>query len=133
MNSDKNWKNLISVIIRDLFVASFILFIIFSFLEIIKPKIILNYLDLNIYFLVMILFGLVTIIYFKPEPKEIKHLNFLDYSAIILFSILIGILSFYLTRTIGWLSILVGLIGAVICYYFVIKNYEIPASARLFN
>ena len=123
INLDKNVTNIFLIIIRDLFLAAFSLFVVFTVLEIVKPKIILNYLNLDIYFFVMLGLGLITIYYFEPEVKEIKELKFLDYTAIILFSILAGIFCFYLTRSIGWLSILVGTVGAVICYLFVTTDY----------
>ncbi|MCX6743248.1 MAG: hypothetical protein NT116_03345 [Candidatus Parcubacteria bacterium] len=124
MNSDKKFQNAIKLIIRDLFVASFLLLVIFSFLEIIKPKIILNYLNFNVFFLAILILGVITILYFEPEPKEVKKLNFLDYSAIILFSILVGIFCFYLTRGIGWLSVLVGIASIIICYLFITTDYR---------
>ncbi|MCX6745992.1 MAG: hypothetical protein NTX00_03145, partial [Candidatus Parcubacteria bacterium] len=71
----------------------------------------------------MLVLGLITIYYFEPEQRELKKLNYLDYTAIILLSILAGIFCFYLTRSIGWLSILVGTVGAVICYLFVTTDY----------
>ena len=124
MNLDKNFKNTIKIIIRDLFLASFLLLVIFSFLEIIKPKIILNYLNFNIFFLVVIFLGVITVLFYEPEKNEIKKLKILDYSTIILFSILVGIFCFYLTRSIGWLSILVGLVSAIILYFLILTNYN---------
>ncbi|MFA5187892.1 MAG: hypothetical protein WC460_00845 [Patescibacteria group bacterium] len=116
---DKNWKNILMVIFRDLFLASFFLFAVFTLMEIIKPKIILNYLNLDIYFFAMLILGALTVMYFAPEQGEIKKLNFLEHTAIILFSVVVGILVSYLTRTLGWLGILVGLACAVICYFFI--------------
>ncbi len=125
MNLDKKYINIILIIIRNLFLASFLLLATFSFLEIIKPKIILNYLNFNIFFLVVLILGVITIFYFEEEKKGPKKLNFLDYSAIISFSILVGIFCFYLTRAIGWLSILVGIVSMIICYLFVRNlNYD---------
>jgi len=124
INLDKNIKNIFLIIIRDLFLAAFFLFVVFTVLEIIKPKIIMNYLNLDIYFFAMLVLGLITIYYFEPAPKEIKELKFLDYSTIILFSVLSGFFCFYLARTIGWLSILVGTVSAVICYLFITTDYR---------
>ena len=67
----------------------------------------------------MIFFGIITVLYFEPEKKEQKKISFWAKSALILLSILIGILFFYLTRAIGWLSIMVGIASAII-YYFII-------------
>ena len=124
MNSDKKLQNAIKLIIRDLFVASFLLLVIFSFLEIIKPKIILNYLNFNIFFLVVIFLGVITVLFYEPEKNGIKKLKILDYSTIILFSILVGIFCFYMTRGIGWLSVLVGIVSIIICYFSIIINYQ---------
>jgi hypothetical protein len=124
MNLDKKFKNIILIIVRDLFVASFLLLAIFSLLELIKPKIILNYLNFNLFFLVVLILGVITVLYFEPEYKEVKKLNFLDYSAIILFSVLIGIFSLYLTRAISWPSILVGVVGTVISYLLITIDYR---------
>ncbi|MFC1598740.1 hypothetical protein ACFL2U_01905 [Patescibacteria group bacterium] len=112
------------VIIRDLFVAFFILFIIFSVLELIKPKIVLNYINLDLFLVILFLLGIVVILFFPQEKKNTKKLHFLDYSMISLFSILVGILLFYLTRELGLLNILVGLAGFIICYFFIILNYK---------
>jgi len=112
------------IIIRDLFVAIFIVFIIFSFLELIKPRIILNYINLDLLLLVLLVLGVVVILFFPQEKKIQKKLHFLDYSTIFLFSCLIGILLFYLTRELGMLNILIGLVGFIICYFFIILTYK---------
>jgi len=124
MNLDKKFKDIILIIIRDLFVASFLLLAIFSLLEIIKPKIILNYLNFGVFFSAVLILGIITVIYIEPENKEVKQLKALDYSAIILFTILVGIFCFYLTRAIGWLSVLVGIVGIIICYLFITTDYR---------
>jgi len=122
MNLDKNLKNLILTIIRDLFLAAFALLIVFTFLEIVKPKIILNYLNFDIFLLLVLILGIITILYYEPAEKAGQKLKFLDYSTICLFSILVGILCLYLTRAIGWLSILVGLVSAVICFNLILNS-----------
>jgi hypothetical protein len=122
MNLDKNLKNLILLIIRDLFLAAFVLLIVFTFLEIVKPKIILNYLNLDIFLLVVLILGIITILYYEPAEKAGQKLKFLDYSTICLFSILVGILCLYLTRAIGLLSILVGIVSAVICFNLILNS-----------
>ncbi len=122
MNFSKNLKLFLSTIIRDLFLLAFILFIIFSFLEILKPRIILNYLNLDFYLFILILLGVITIFFHPQEEKKAKELKLLEYTTIVLLSVLVGILIFYLTRGIGVLSILIGIVSAVICYLFIILN-----------
>ena len=119
----KNKKTLL-IIIRDLFLVAFVLLIVFSFMELLKPRIITNYLNLDIYLLILLLLGIISISFYSQEKKEISRLKLLDYSTIILFSILVGILIFYLIREIGVLSMLVGIISAIICYLFIILNYK---------
>ena len=116
-------KNLL-IIIRDLFVAFFILFIVFSVLELIKPRIVLNYINLDLFLIVLFLLGITVILFFPQQKKQSKKLHFLDYSTIFLFSILVGIFTFYLTRELGLLNIMVGLIGFIISYFFIISTYK---------
>ena len=117
-----NFKNnkFFLTIIRDLFIAFFGLFVIFAFLELFKPRIVANYLNLDIFLFLLLLLGAAAIM-LQPQPQEKKgcKLKFLDYPAIILFSVLAGVLISHLTREIGILSILIGVASTVICYYFI--------------
>ncbi len=116
-------KDQILIIIRDLFVILFILFIVFSFLELLKPRIILNYLDLDLYLLILILLGIITALY-SPLPVQENKLKFYDYLTIFLLAILIGFVLIYLTSQLGYLSILIGLAGFVICFFFIILIFK---------
>jgi len=69
--------------------------------------------------MVLILLGVITIIYNPLEKKDYK-IKFFDYFSISCFSILIGFLLIYLTRGIGFLSILIGLVGVIISYLLII-------------
>jgi hypothetical protein len=117
-------KDRLLFIARDLFLGLFVLLAVFNFLEIIKPRIVTSYVNLDYFLLALVLLGLITVFYYQPVAKEIKKLNFLDYLTIILFSILIGIFGIYLTKGLGYLSILVGLATAIISYYFIILCYK---------
>ncbi len=117
-------KNLLFAIARAVFLGLYFLFSIFAVLEIIKPRIVTNYINLSLLMFGLIILGVITIFYFQPEQKEVKKLNFLDYSTIILFSVFIGIFTAYLTRQIGWLAILVGLATVIISNYFTILCYK---------
>lgn len=107
------------IIARDLFVILFILFIVFSFLELLKPKIILNYIDLNLYLLILILLGIITAVY-NPLVEQKNKLKFNDLKTIFLLAFLIGLLMVYLTGRIGYLSLLVGLTSFIICFFFIL-------------
>lgn len=117
-------KNVLAVISRDLFLTLFVLFFIFSFLELLKPRIITNYINLDIFLFILVLSGVFTIIFFPQAAKISQKLKFYDYSTIILFSVLIGILIFYLSRGIGLLSFLVGIVSAIITYLFIVLNLK---------
>jgi len=117
-------KNLILVIIRDLFFGALTLFSVFSVMEIIKPRIVLNYINLDVFLLIVIVLGIITVIYYQPKPKEGVKLKFWENLTIILISVLIGIASVYLAKNIGYLSILVGLATAIISYYLLILCLE---------
>ncbi len=121
-----NFKNnkVLAIIIQDLFLAFLVLFLIFSLLELLKPRIITNYINLNIFLLLLILLGVIAILFQPEEKKEIKKLNFLDYSTIILFCVLVGVLIFYLIRAVGILSILIGIASAIISCFFIILIYK---------
>ncbi|HDQ22809.1 MAG TPA: hypothetical protein ENN28_02420 [Candidatus Uhrbacteria bacterium] len=121
-----NFKDnkILPAVVRDLFLAGFVLLVIFSFLELFKPRIVTNYLNLDIFLFFLLLLGAVAIMHQRQEKKKIKKLNFLDYSTICLFSVLVGILIFYLTRTTGIFSFLIGLAGVVICYFFIRETME---------
>jgi peptidoglycan/LPS O-acetylase OafA/YrhL len=118
-----NNKSLL-IITRDLFTAFFLLFIIFSVLELIKPKIVLNYINQDLFLVILFLLGISVILFFPQENKKPKKLKFLDYSTIFLLAVLVGILLFYMTRELGIFNILIGLIGFIICYFFMILTYK---------
>jgi len=117
-------KSLILVIIRDLFFGGLALLAVFSAMEIIKPRIVLNYINLNMFLLGVIILGVITVVYYQPQPKEGIKLKFWGNLAMILISVLIGIASVYLSKNIGYLSILVGLATAIISYYLIILCSE---------
>ena len=112
-------KQLLLVVCRDLFLVLYILFIVFSFMELLKPKIVLNYINLDLYLFLLLIFGVITIIYFPLTKKDNKFL-FRDYLTVILISLLLGLLVVYLTKAIGFLSILIGIVSAIISYLFII-------------
>jgi hypothetical protein len=124
INFKSETKNLILGIIRDLFFGGVVLLAIFSLMEIIKPRIVLNYINLNIFLLVVIVLGVITVIYFQPQAKEIMKLKFWGKLTVILIAILIGIASIYLTKNFGYLSILVGIATGLISYYLMILCLE---------
>ena len=72
-----NFKNnyLLSRISRDLFLTAFLLFIIFVFLELLKQGIIINYINLEIYLLLLFLLGIGNILLSQPVKKNPK-INF---------------------------------------------------------
>ncbi|MCX6744218.1 MAG: hypothetical protein NTX82_01705 [Candidatus Parcubacteria bacterium] len=117
-------KNLFLIIIKDVFLAFYFLLIIFFVMEIVKPRIVTSYISLDLLMFGLIILGIITIFYYQPKAKEVKKLNFLDYSTIILFSVLIGIFTAYLVRQIGILAGLVGLVSAIISYYFATLIYK---------
>ncbi|MBD3360085.1 MAG: hypothetical protein GF365_05275 [Candidatus Buchananbacteria bacterium] len=116
-------KEKVLIITRDLFITLFILFIFFSFLELLKPKIILNYIDLDLYLLVLILLGIITALY-SPLPLKENKLKFYDYLTIFFLAILIGFVLIYLTSQLGYLSVLIGLSGFIICFFFIILIFK---------
>lgn len=124
INFKPETKNIILIIVRDAFLAFYFLLAAFSVMEIIKPRLVTGYINLNLFMFSLIILGMITIIYFQPQNKEVKKLEFLDYSTIILFSVLVGIFASYLTRQIGTLAILVGIISFIISAYFIILNFK---------
>lgn len=111
------------IIIRDLFIVLFVLFIIFSFLELLKPQIVFNYLDLNLYILILIILGSITALY-GPLKEQQVNLKFSDYKTILLLSILIGLFIIYASRGIGYLSILVGLASFIMCFFLILLIFK---------
>ncbi len=121
-----NFKNnkIFLLSLKYLFLILFILFIVFSFFELLKPRIITNYLDLNVYLLFLIFLGVITVLFQPQQQSETKSLNFFDYFTIFLFSVLIGLAIYYFIQTAGFISILVGIAGSVIAYFFIILTYK---------
>ena len=117
-------RNLLLIIIKDIFLGFYFLLILFAVMEIIKPRIVTSYIDLSLLMFGLMILGVITIFYYQPAQKELKKLNFLDYSTIVLFSVLIGIFTTYLVRQIGILAGLVGLVSTIISYYFVTLIYK---------
>lgn len=124
INIKPETKNLILVIIRDLFFGSLALLVIFSAMEIIKPRIVLNYINLDVFLLAVAFLGIITVVFYHPEIKEKIKLRFWEKISLILISIIAGIATIYLSKHIGYLSILVGLAATIICYYLTILCLE---------
>jgi NADH:ubiquinone oxidoreductase subunit 2 (subunit N) len=123
INFKQETKDFIFAVIRYLFLFCSVLFVIFSFAELVKPRIILSYLNLDVFLLILIILGALSIL-MSSSAKPSQKLEFLDHSAIILFSILFGILILYLARNLGLLCILLGIASAIICYFFIILNFK---------
>lgn len=124
INFKPETKNLILVIIRDLFFGSLALLAIFSFMEIVKPRIVLNYINLDIFLLAVIFLGVITAVMYQPPAMEKSKLKFWGNLTVLLISVLIGIACVYLAKSIGFLSILVGIATAIISYYLIILCLE---------
>jgi len=108
--------------IRNAFVIGFVLLLIFIIMEVIKPKIVVTYLDLNWLAGIILVLGIITVLLHPENQSEPCKLRFLDYSAIILLSLLIGLGVYFLTSWIGLMNIAVGIVSAVIGYLFIIFN-----------
>jgi hypothetical protein len=112
------------IIVRDLFVAGFILFFVLSVMELIKPRIVMNYLNLDLYLLLLIFVGAITIM-FEPESNYVKvSLSFYDHLTIFIFAILIGVGAIFFLKNLGFISILIGLLSVVISYFTIILVYK---------
>lgn len=118
-----NKKNLF-VIIRDLFLTGFILFFVLAGLELIKPKIVLNYINLDLYLLLLLFIGAVSIMLNADSDTAKPILSFYDYLTILLFAVLIGVGTIFFLKDLGFLSILVGLIGTSVSYFSIILIYK---------
>lgn len=110
-------------VIHDIFIALFVLFVVFVFLELIKPRIVLNYINLDIHLLLLIIFGVLATMIYPLEAKENK-IKFWEYVAVFSLAVFLGISAIYFSRGIGWLSILVGLSSFIIAYFFIILNLK---------
>ena len=105
--------------IRQVFVIGFVLLAIFIIMELIKPKIVATYIDLNWLAGIILALGIITVLLHPENQSEPRKLRFWDYSAIILLSILVGLGVYFLTSGIGLMSIAVGIVSAVVCYLFI--------------
>ena len=117
-------KKIMLIITRDLFLVFYFLAMAFSALEAVKPRLVTNYISLDLFFLLLLAFGLITIAYYPAEECGVGKLKFLDYLTVLLFSVAAGTFTVYLTRQLGWLALLVGLVSSVIYYYFIISCCE---------
>lgn len=110
-------KDFILIIIRDLFGAAFGLFLIFCLLEIIKPRIVTNYINLSWLLLALIIIGFVTFHFYQPYAKQVRNFGYLEILALALISSLTGIAVIFLTHALGYLSLAVGLATIIITYF----------------
>ncbi|MDD5341297.1 MAG: hypothetical protein PHC97_02560 [Patescibacteria group bacterium] len=123
-NLPDNFKKIILIIIRDLFLAMFAILTIFAFIEYFKPRIFLNYINLGIYLAILLILGAITVLFYPKEEGEQKKMKFLDYSTMILLSTLFGIFVIYFLQGMGYLSILVGACAAIICVTFLFTSIK---------
>ncbi len=112
------------VIIRDAFYCLFIALIILGIIEVFKPGFFLNHLNLSWYLAITILLGAVYILFSPVRKNEMKKMKLLDYSTVILLSIIFGIGIIYLLRGIGPLNILIGICTIFICYLFITLSFK---------
>jgi hypothetical protein len=122
MKLNNETKNSILTIVRDAFMVGFVLFAVLSLLEILKPRIALNFFSLDLFLMILAVLGVITILFFQPQIFNRQGLKFMDKITLFFFSVLLGLLVLFLVRGLGWLCVLVGLASAVICYYFVSTN-----------
>ena len=93
-------------------------------MEVIKPRIVLSYINLDIFLLAVIFLGVITAVMYQPQIKEKSKLKFWGKLTVLLISVLVGIACIYLAKNIGYLSILVGIATAIISYYLIILCLE---------
>jgi O-antigen ligase len=124
-NLGDKFKKIILMIVRDLFLALFALLVIFAFIEYFKPRIFLNYVNLGVYLAVLLALGVITILFYpKADQNEQKKLTPLDYSTIILLSLVFGVFVVYFLQALGYLSIAIGLCSALVCFFFVLSTIK---------
>jgi len=120
------YKKISKILIKDIFIALFFLFILFSVMELIKPKIVTAYIPINWWFFVVILFGVLAVL-FSPVSKHYEVSNkqkILQQIMIILLAVLTGVVLFAITAKLGVLSFLVGISTIIIIYFFININLK---------
>lgn len=117
-------KNIVIFILNNLFIDLFIGFLILGLLEIFKPGLLLNYFSLSIILMVIILLGAFNILFIKPETSQKKKIKLLDYITLFLLSVIFGIFIIYFLKSMGVLSIAVGICAMFISFLFIILSIK---------
>lgn len=117
-------KDLLLKSVHYIFLALFFLLAIFGVLEIIKPRLVLDFISLPWFIGALFICAAIDILFYQKEQKDNAGLDWNKRLTVILFSILCGIFIFYWLRGLGWLSIPVGICGALTVYFSVIKNIQ---------
>jgi len=116
INMKLSAKQLVVHLNKDIFTISAISFIVFFFIELIKPKFVIAYLNLSYLLLICLLSGIFAILNKGEDKEEVEEEEKMSVRKLLLLSIVIFIfLMLFLAKLGGW-GILISLTGGLVVF-----------------
>ncbi|MFH1564969.1 MAG: hypothetical protein ABIC82_03915 [bacterium] len=110
-------KNFLIQFNKDIFTVSIISFVVLFFLELIKPKFVIAYINLNYVLLLCLITGIFIVFFEKQIPAEnLPDESKIKKSILLTISIMVFIFIMFFTYDLGMWSILISLVGGVVAF-----------------
>jgi len=117
-------NNLLKTIIRDVFIAALLAFIFLSVLELLRPTLVINFINLNYFFAVLLILGILNIFFPAEKDQSVSHLKFFNRILLLLIALGGAVMVFYLLKSILWLAVLLGFITLIFLYVSLTLLYK---------
>jgi len=107
-------KKFFSILIRDIFIFSFVSYVILFIFEWYKTGIVTNYFNINLVLLICLVSGIITALVYKQEEKKniIKTITYFSFYFVL--SILFGILIYNSFEYSGGRKIVIAVIAGLV-------------------
>lgn len=108
-------KNFLIQFNKDIFAISMVSFVALFFLELIRPKFVIAYINLNYVLLLCLLSGIIAVI-FEKENAEAGNREKIGIDVLLIFSVITFVFIMFFTRDLGVWGALISFVGAAVVF-----------------
>lgn len=110
-------KNFLTKLNKDIFTISMVSFVALFFLEMIKPKFVIAYINLNYVLLLCLVTGIFTVLVEEEKPAEsLTEKNKISKNMLVAMSVIVFVFIMFFTYDLGIWGALIGFVGAFVAF-----------------
>lgn len=109
-------KRFLAILVKDIFIISFITYIVLFILEWYKTGLVTNYFNINIVLIICLISGIITSLVFKSDSGKSVVKKILYYIFYLILAVIFGILIYNILTYSGRKEILLAIISGVVLF-----------------